>query len=63
MHKPESILEDETHKILCDFDKRKDHLRRAVLVLTNKKEKKLSIPVDCRVKIKNQKDRQIFASC
>ena len=25
MHKPESVLEDETHKILCDIEIQTDH--------------------------------------
>ena len=40
MHKPESVQEDEKHKILWDFDIQTDNLipaRRAKLVLINKK--------------------------
>ena len=39
MHKPGSVLKDETHKILWNFKKQTDHLipaRRLYLVLTNK---------------------------
>ena len=38
MHNPESVLENETHPILCDFDLQTDHLilaRRSDLVIEN----------------------------
>ena len=44
MYKPESILENETHKILRGFEIQMDHsilARRPDLVLINKKEKNL----------------------
>ena len=50
MHKPESVLENETHKILWDFEIQTDPLitaRRPDLVLINKK-KKLSYRRFCR---------------
>ena len=40
MHKPESILENETHKILKDFEIQIDHLipaRRPILAIVKKK--------------------------
>ena len=40
MHKPESVQEDKTDKILCDFEIQADHLiavRKPDLVLNNKK--------------------------
>ena len=43
MHQLESVLENEMHKILWDFEKRTDHLnptRRLDLVIINKKKKK-----------------------
>ena len=43
MHKPETVLENEMHKILWDFKIQMDHLilaRRPHLVLINKKKKK-----------------------
>ena len=43
MHKPESVLENETHKILWDFEIQTDHLiptRKPDLVQINKKKKK-----------------------
>ena len=42
MNKPESVLENETHKILWDFEIQMDyliHARRPYLVLINKKKK------------------------
>ena len=39
MHKPESVLENEMHKIFLNFEKQMDHLiltRRPDLVLINK---------------------------
>ena len=41
MHKPESVLENETHKILGDFDIKTDHLiqvRRFDIVSNRQKE-------------------------
>ena len=60
MHKPESVLENETHKILWDFEIKTDHLipaRRPDLVLINKKERTcqlvdFAVPADHRVKLK-----------
>ena len=43
MHKPESVLENEMHKILRDFEIQSDHLiltRRPDLVIVNKKKEK-----------------------
>ena len=40
MHKPESVLENEMHKILCDFVIQTDHLipaRKPDLVIVNRK--------------------------
>ena len=58
MHKPESVLEKETHKILWDFDIKTDHLipaRRPDLGLINNKKSQLvdfAVPADHRVKMK-----------
>ena len=44
-HKPDSILKNETHKILCDFEIQTDQLnlaRRADLLLFNKPKENLS---------------------
>ena len=40
MHNPESVLENETHKVLWDFETQMDHLifaRQPELVIVNKK--------------------------
>ena len=42
-HKPESVVENEMHKVLWDFEIQTDHLslaRRPDLILINKKKKK-----------------------
>ena len=39
MHKPESIPENETFKILLDFETKTDHLILAKLELINKRKK------------------------
>ena len=59
MHKPESVLENETHKILLDFEIQINHLiqvKRPKLVSINKKKRTgcqvgFTITVDYRVKI------------
>ena len=60
MHKPESVLENETHKILWDFEIKTDHsipAKRPDLVLINKKKRScplvdFAVPADHRVKLK-----------
>ena len=60
MHKPKSVLENEAHKILCDFETQMNHpipVRRPDLVLINKKKKRcclvdFAVAVDNRTKIK-----------
>ena len=60
MHKPESLQENETHKILLDSDIQTDLLipvRRPHLVLINKKKrtchlKDFPVPANHRMKIK-----------
>ena len=62
MHKPESFLENETHKIIWDFEVQTDHLipaRRPDLVLIDKKRKTchlvdFAVPADHRVKMKER---------
>ena len=42
MHKPESVLKFETHKIMCDFEIQTDHLipaRKPYIMIINKKKK------------------------
>ena len=65
MHKPESVLENEMHKTLRDFEIQTDHLisaRRPDLVMVNNKKKTCrmvdcAIPVGHRMKIKENKKR------
>ena len=58
MHNPEFAIENETHKILLDFEVRTDHLilgRRPELVLIKKKNRiscLVDFTIDYRVKIK-----------
>ena len=43
MHNPGSVLENETHKLLWDFETQTDHLtsaRRPDIIIINKKKKK-----------------------
>ena len=74
MHKPESVLENEMHKILLDLDIQTDHLiptRRQDLVIVKKKKKKkkkkrtcqilkFAVPVGDRVKIKENEKRNNY---
>ena len=65
MHNPAPVLENDTHKLLWDFDIHTDHLisvRRADLIIINKKKKKkkkrtckivvFAVPADHRIKLK-----------
>ena len=61
MHNPAPVLENDTHKLLWDFDIQTDNLisaRRPDLIITNKKKKKIckivdfAVPVDHKIKVK-----------
>ena len=60
MQKPESVLENEAHKLLWDFEIQSDYLisaRRPNLIIINEKERtcvfvKFAVPADHRVKLK-----------
>ena len=61
MHNPESVLENETHKLLWDFEIQADHqisARRPDLIIINNKKKRncrivdFDVPADHRVKLK-----------
>ena len=63
MHHPAPVLENDTHKLLWDFDIKTDHLisaRRSDLIIINKKKKKkkickivdFAVPADHRIKFK-----------
>ena len=64
MHNPESLQENETHKLLWDFQLKTDHLlsaRRSVLIIIKKKKREnFAFLADHRVKLKenNKKDKQ-----
>ena len=62
MHKPESVLENETHKILWDFEIPMNPpipANKPGLVIINKA-KEPSIPVDHRVKINENEKRDKY---
>ena len=47
MHNPASVLENDTHKLLWDFDKQTDHLisaRQPDLIIINNKKRGLCCP-------------------
>ena len=61
MHNPAPVLENDTHKLLWDFDIQTDHLisaRRPDLIIMEKKKKKISkivnfaVPAAHRIKLK-----------
>ncbi len=60
MHKPAPVLENDTHKLLWDFEIHTDHLvsaRRPDLIIINKKKRTckivdFAVPVDHRIKLK-----------
>ena len=68
MYNPESILENETHKILWDFEIQTDYLipaRRIDLAIVSKQERThwivdFAVPVDHRVKLKESKQREKY---
>ena len=63
MHNPASVLENETHKLLWDFDIQIDHLiltRRPDLVIINKKKKRFTTPTDHGVKFKESEKKDKY---
>ena len=73
MHNPKSVLENETHKLLWDFEIQTDHLispRRSVLQIisnNNNNNKKrtcrivnFAVPVDHRVKLKENEKKDKY---
>ena len=65
MYNPASVLENDTHKLLWDFDIQTDHLtlaRRPDLIIINKKKiVDFAIPADHRIKLKEceKKDKYL----
>ena len=71
MHNPAPVLENDTHKLLWDFDIRTDHLisvRRPDLIIINKKKKRkkickivdFTVPADYRIKLKECEKRDKY---
>ena len=70
MHNTAPVIENDTHKLLWDFDIQTDHLisaRRPDLIIINKKKKKkickivdFSVPVDHRIKQKECEKRDKY---
>ena len=70
MHNPASVLENDKHKPLWDFDIHMDHLisaRRPDLIIINQKKKKrickivdFAVPADHRIKLKECEKRDKY---
>ena len=71
MHNPAPVLENDTHKLLWDFDIQTDHLipaRRPDLIIINKKKKKkrtckivdFAVPADHRIKQKESEKKDKY---
>ena len=69
MHNPAHVLENDTHKLLWDFDIETNHLisaRRPHLIIINKKKKKIckvvvfAVPADHRIKLKESEKRDKY---
>ena len=68
MHNPAPLLQNDTHKLLWDFDIQTDHLisaRRPDLMIINKKKKiykilDFAVPVDHRIKLKECEKRDKY---
>ena len=70
MHNSASVLENETHELLWDFDIKMYHLisaRRPDLIIINKKKKKricksvdFTVPVDHKIKLKENEKKDKY---
>ena len=75
MHNPAPVLENDTHKLLWDFDVQTDHLisgRRPDLMIINKKKKKekkkkrvckivdFAVPANHRIKLKEYEKKDKY---
>ena len=68
MHKPTSVLENDTHKLLWDFNTETDHLisvRIPDLIIINKKKRTFKIvdftvPADHRIKLKESEKKDNY---
>ena len=65
MHNPASVLKNNTHKLLWDFDTQTDHLisdRRPNLIIINKKRElaKFAVPADQGIKLKESEEKDKY---
>ena len=61
MHNPESVLEDETHKLLWDFDIQTDHLNSARRPdQVKKRVVDFDVPVNHKVKLKESEKKDKY---
>ena len=70
MHNPAPVLENDTHKLLWDFNIQTDNLipaRRPDLIIINKKKKKgickivdLAVPAEHRINLKESKKKDKY---
>ena len=69
MHNPTSVLQNETHKLLWDFDIQTDHLiltRQPDLIIIKKKKKRnfkivdFAVPINHRVKLKENEKKDKY---
>ena len=68
MHNPAPVLENNTHKLLWDFDIHTDHLisaRSPDLIIINKKKKNckivdFTVPADHRIKLKEREKKDKY---
>ena len=68
MHNAAALLENGTHKLLCDFDIQTDHLnsaRRPDLIVINKNKKtckivNFAVPADHRIKLEESEKKDKY---
>ena len=68
MHNPAAVLENDTHKLLWDFDMQTDHLisaRRPELIIINKRKGTCKIvdfagPAEHRIKLKESEKKDKY---
>ena len=65
MHNPAPVLENDTHKLLWDFNIQTDHLipaRRPDLIIINKKKRtcKIAVPADHRINLKESEKKDKY---
>ena len=69
MHNPAPVLENDSHKLLWDFNIKTDHLisaRRPDLIIINKKKKRIckivdfAVPADQRINLKESEKKDKY---